>query len=169
MRWTPRLNRCVAATLLASTLVTGAASVAAAKDHRDRDEWRGDRGRVVYRDYRPGSTYIVRRSSAGPAIAGFLGGLFLGAVLADQAPRGYVYYDPYCHEEFTSLEAYRVHRHPFRHGALVRVIAINSGECVGTYRYGDDGWCPYGYDRNDRGWRDHGRDGDDGDWNDNEH
>jgi hypothetical protein len=152
-------NRWVAGTVLAAILV---ASVAPAANADRGRRYRGDdrpvyQGRVIYRDYGPGSTYIVRRSSAGPAIAGFLGGLFLGVVLANAAPAGYVYYDPYCHEEFASLAAYRAHSFHHRHSGVLRVIAIDSGRCAGTYRYSDGGWHPWdGYrgDGDDRNPRD---------------
>src|SRR5262245_46123747 len=137
-----RLHRWVAGGLLATTLATSFAPVAGADPRGRRHDRPAYRTRVVYRDYHPASTYIVRRSSnAGPVIAGFLGGLFLGAVLANSAPAGYVYYDPYCHERFSSLAYYRGHSHRYHHSGLVQVIAIDSGSYVGSYRYSD------GYDR----------------------
>lgn len=158
MTLTPKLHRWVTGALLATMLVTTSASIAGA-DPRYRRYKGGDRGygtRVVYRDLRPTSTYIVRRSSgAGPAIAGFLGGLFLGAALAHAAPTGYAYYDPYCHERFASLDVYRAHSHRFHHAGIVRVVAIDSGSYYGTYRCSDDGRYTRVYDR-DAGY--YGRD-----------
>ena len=96
--------------------------------------------RVITRYHSPGSVYIVRRSSAGPAIAGFLGGLFLGATLAHAAPAGFSYYDPYCDERFVSLEIYRAHLHHHHHPRIVRVIALDTGDCAHTYRYQQGRW-----------------------------
>ena len=96
--------------------------------------------RVVTRCQSPGSVYIVRRSGAGPAIAGFLGGLFLGATLAHAAPAGFSYYDPYCDERFVSLEVYGTHLHRHHHPRIVRVIELDSGDCVRSYRYQDGDW-----------------------------
>ena len=136
--------------VLVFAMVTALVAPAAQADH-----WRGRRykgaGPVFYpRHYSSGSVYIVRRSSAGPAIAGFLGGLFLGATLAQAAPAGFVYYDPYCDERFFSLEVYRSHLHHYHHPRVVRVIERDSGECVHTYSYHDGGW----YQADDRDWDD---------------
>ena len=103
--------------------------------------------------YGPGSVYIVRRSSgAGPVIAGFLGGLFLGATLANAAPRGYDYYDPYCDENFSSLVVYRQHLHMHHHPRIVRVIEDGSGDCVHQYRYDDGEWREWENEDNGEDW-----------------
>ena len=122
--------------LLAAILLATVAPAAQADHQRTRrynNVWPAYTSRVVTRYQSPGSVYIVRRSSAGPAIAGFLGGLFLGATLAHAAPAGFSYYDPYCDERFVSLEIYRAHLRYHRHPRIVRVIALDSGDCVGTY------------------------------------
>ena len=117
------------------------------------DQWRRYKGEpprtAPY--HSSGSVYIVRHSSAGPAIAGFLGGLFLGATLVHAAPAGYVYYDPYCDEDFVSLEVYRTHLHCHHHARIVRVIERDNSECVHTYNYFDGGWHEWdgGWDRDD--------------------
>ena len=92
----------------------------------------------------------MRRSSEGPAIAGFLGGLFLGATLTHAAPDGYSYYDPYCHESFATLEIYRAHLRHYHHPNVVRVIELDNGEYA--HRYHDQ----------HRRWDDR----DEGDWDD---
>lgn len=152
-----RTNRWIAVTVLAAVLTAGIAPAASAdsrnKRHRDRDV------RVVHRDYRPTSTYIVRRSnSAGPAIAGFLGGLFLGAALAHAAPAGYVYEDPYCEQRFASLEVYHGHFVRNRHPGVIHVVARDRGDHVRSYRYTSGRWRAWdgnGYDArrgDDRAW-----------------
>jgi hypothetical protein len=129
--------------VLLAAVVLATVAPAAQADHgrRVRYKYSGRyETRVVTRDYHPGSVYIVRRSSAGPAIAGFLGGLFLGATLARSAPDGFTYYDPYCDERFVSLELYRGHLYHHHHPRIVRVMAIDSGECIRSYRYSDGEW-----------------------------
>jgi len=130
--------------LLLAALVMATVAPAAEADHRRsrRYKFRGPAygTHVVTRYHSPGSVYIVRRSSAGPAIAGFLGGLFLGATLAHAAPDGFFYYDPYCDERFVSLEIYRTHLHHHHHPRIVRVIERDSGDWVHTWRYRDGDW-----------------------------
>jgi hypothetical protein len=146
MRQTPKTRRWVAGLLLAAIAVA-VSSPAAEASHR----WRRNRHpvyrevRVVRPYYGPQTvvryrrpaygTYVVRRSNAGPVFAGFLGGLFLGASLAHAAPAGYVYYDPYCHQSFASLEFYYGHVHAHHHPSVVRVI---EDDCYGDWR-GEDG------------------------------
>ncbi|TMQ67452.1 MAG: hypothetical protein E6K78_04965 [Candidatus Eisenbacteria bacterium] len=142
MRKAPRTRRWVAELLLALVAVA-ILSPAAEASHR----WRRYRPayrevRVVRSYYAPRTvvryrqpaygTYIVRRSNAGPVFAGFLGGLFLGASLAHAAPAGYVYYDPYCHESFATLDVYYSHVRVHHHPSVVRVIEADDD-------YGD--WC----------------------------
>ena len=151
MRPSIRHTRWMAGLLLAA-LVTATVAPAAQAEHRRGRRYKGfDPGygtRVVTRYHSPGSVYIVRRSSAGPAIAGFLGGLFLGATLADASPPGYFYFDPYCGEQFATLEIYRSHFHHHHHPRIVRVIAVDSGDWLRTYHYHDGGW----HDCDDRYW-----------------
>jgi hypothetical protein len=99
--------------------------------------------------------YVSHGSSAAPAIAGFIGGLVLGNVLAHAAPppQAYCppvaadyYYDPYCHERFSSLDAYGGHLDYRRHPSRVRVIDGNSGRCVGERYWQDGRWCEGGGD-----------------------
>ena len=82
------------------------------RDYRYRDYGRRHR----YAEYR-----VVRRSDAGPVIAGFIGGLFLGATLANAAPAGYEYYDPYCHKSYNTLSSYHGHLANCNHENTVRV------------------------------------------------
>lgn len=90
--------------------------------------------RVVLREHHaPCGRYAVWRSSRGPAIAGFLGGLFLGATLSHAAPSGFVYWDPYCHRGFASLELYEEHCERHAHGAEIDVVEAPPG---GDLEYG---------------------------------
>lgn len=155
----PSSVRFVTGALLVAVL---AATLAPAADAGSRNKGRS-KGRGHQREVRVvrhsdghgrhgghGSTYVVRRSSnAGPVIAGFLGGLFLGATIANAAPSGYTYYDPYCEERFSSLQIYHSHFRHHRHPQVVRVIEVDSGDCARSYRYSDGKWRDWDGD-NDR-------------------
>jgi hypothetical protein len=151
-----RRHRWVCAGLLATLAVTTLAPAASAGHarYRYKSPRSGYQARVVTRYCNPGSVYTVRHSSAGPAIAGFLGGLFLGATIANAAPAGYGYYDPYCHSQFASLEVYRAHLYRHHHPRVIRVIALDSGDCVRSYRYSDGGWNNYDDGYGGGGYRD---------------
>jgi hypothetical protein len=143
-------RRWVTGVLLAA-IVMATVAPAAQADRRNKRYKPGKHGyptRVVTRYHSPGSVYVVRRSRPGPIIAGFLGGLFLGATLARSAPAGYYYYDPYCGERFTSLEFYGTHRHRHSHPRIVRVIERDSGHHVRTYHYRNGDW----QDRDHENW-----------------
>lgn len=174
MKLTTTLQRWVTGAVLAAVLATTLAPIAEAGRGNGRVRYKGGHG-PSYQTYNhryPGSTYYVRRSNTtGALIGGFLGGLFLGAVLANAAPAGYVYYDPYCGERFRSLDSYEVYyrRHHFRHPRVVRVIEVRTNRVVREYRYGDEGWRDDGYN-DDRGYRDErdGREYDNRDYRDND-
>ncbi len=123
----------------------------------------GDHSRtVVHHSYPVRRTVVRRGSGAGPAIAGFIGGLAVGAILSSQssrpayaapppAPDDY-YYDPYCEERYASLEIYAGHVRHCSHPRVVRVYEIEGDSCVDTYRYENGRWADYaGYDDSYRG------------------
>jgi hypothetical protein len=152
MKSSIRFTRWMTAALVAAIVLATVAPAAEAGRRKVRYKG-GDRSyhsRVVTRQHGSGSVYVVRRSSAGPAIAGFLGGLFLGATLAHAAPAGYLYHDPYCDEHFVSLEIYRTHLRRHHHPRVVRVLERDSGDCVRTYHYSDGDWRDRDWDRRDR-------------------
>ena len=138
-----RFTRWMTAVLLAAIVMAAVAPAADADRRRGRryKGWDPSYGtRVVTRYHSPSSVYVVRRSNAGPAIAGFLGGLFLGATLAHAAPDGFIYHDPYCDERFVTLEVYRTHLRHHHHPRVVRVLERDSGSCVHTWHYQDGDW-----------------------------
>jgi len=121
-------------------------------------------------------TYISRSSCGTPALAGFVGGLIVGNVLAHAAPPPQAcprvvdtpdyYYDPYCHESFSSLDAYGEHLNHCDHPALVRVIDGDTGRCVGEREWREGRWCDGGDDGGRYDDRDRNDDRDqDRDWN----
>jgi hypothetical protein len=89
--------------------------------------------------------YGERHSSAAPLVAGLIGGFILGNAVAHAAPpvavhASYEYYDPYCNEDFASLEIYRTHLYRHHHPRVVKVIEIHDGSCIDTYRWHEGGW-----------------------------
>ena len=162
-----RVQRIATAALLTSFVLGALAPAADAKPHR---RYRGpviERrvvSRPVYRQVRvvrrPSARYTVWRSHRGPVIAGFLGGLFLGATLANAAPHGFVYWDSYCHRGFASLEVYDAHCRRHSHAHVIEVVeAPDEGYRDDSYRrYDEDrtydrdrGYDP---DEDDRNWED---------------
>jgi len=104
--------------------------------------------------------YYERRSDAAPLFAGLIGGLVIGSALAHASAPTYghaaahYYWDPWCHERFASLAIYRSHFRHHHHPRIARVISIETGDCVGAYRWHDGDWRSEPGD----GWDD------DGDW-----
>ena len=143
----------VAALLLVAFAVATAAPAAEANQSGGR-RYKGDPHgvRVVRTFHRPARVIEVRRSSDDfSALAGFFGGLVVGAILSGASDRDHdwcarpaesecTYYDPYCHERFASLEVYRSHLGWHDHPGIVRVIDSGSGECIHTYAYRHGGW-----------------------------
>ncbi len=100
---------------------------------------------VRHLGYAPRAFYGDRHSSAAPLIAGLIGGFVLGTAVAHSAPpvvvrASYGYYDPYCDEQFPSLEVYREHLYCHHHPRIVRVIELDNGACVDSYHWRDGGW-----------------------------
>ena len=97
--------------------------------------------------YAPRPVFVERRSNAGPLIAGLIGGLVIGTAIAHasqpvavQASYDYNYYDPYCEESFATLDIYQAHLRCHHHPRMVRVIEVDDGQCVDTYRWHEGGW-----------------------------
>ena len=90
--------------------------------------------------------YVERHSDAGPLLAGPIGGLVIGSVLAqNSAPApavapAYYYWDPYCHERFASLGLYHSHFYHHYHPRVVRVISVETGACVNSYQWYEGDW-----------------------------
>ena len=159
--------------VLATTLAVAVPSARADRGRYRRYRGYSPVGRIVTRDCGPSHYYIQRSSPVGPALAGFFGGLVIGATLGhgSRYPQ-YAYEDPYCHERFASLDAYYDHARYCRHPRTVRIIEIRTGAPIGSYCYDHGGWVSQGHNdwdaqdyRDDRGrWDDRdGRDYDDGD------
>ena len=150
-----RLQRVVTVALMAAVVLGTLAPHAEAKHRHRRYKVRGAERRVVvverpvYRSVRvvrqaPYASYTVWRSERGPVIAGFLGGLFLGATLTNAAPHGFVYWDSYCHRGFASLGLYDAHLRRHAHEHVIQVVeAPNGYESVDIHscrECGEDYW-----------------------------
>lgn len=145
----PIHTRSLMAVMLIAAMATSALAPLAEASHRQVRRVRGpvvERRVVVrsvaprvvrYHRHAPYARYTVWRSPHGPAIAGFLGGLFLGATLAHAAPAGYAYWDPYCHESFVSLDLYYSHSLRHRHDHQVYVVEVPRGYHEGDFHYCD--------------------------------
>ena len=162
------LRRRVTSLVLAVFAVT-ALSPAAHAEHR----WRRYKGEPSYGrppvrhvHYAPRRVvYFERHSDAVPLFAGLIGGLVIGSALAHaSAPAvepAYYYWDPWCHERFASLAIYRSHFYHHHHPRVVRVISVETGDCMDTYCWHDGDWRSEpgdGWDQ-DGGW-DHSEDRD---------
>ena len=174
-------HRLIAGSLLA-TFAIGAMAPAAYAGH-GRESHRKYR-RFEHSGYAEGVDVLPRRvieyrhrsSGCGSPLAGFLGGVAVGAIISSAAQSRssaygscgrqpayypsrsrcdadadpYSYEDPYCHERFSSLDLYLVHaRRHCHHAWVAQVIDDRDGGCVDVIRYNGDRWesC----DRNDRG------------------
>lgn len=114
----------------------------------------------------PRVSYVRRHSDAGPILAGIVGGIVLGAALANAQPAvhaSYSYWDPYCETSYGSLSSYRSHIRGCGHPQVVRVIEVRSGDPVRDLCWQNDAWREYhgdwrdddGYDtryKDDRDW-----------------
>ena len=167
-------HRLIAGSLLATFALTALAPAAHAGHGRgfERKFRRDDRpvvsARAIYAPQRI-AEYRHRSSGGGSTLAGFLGGIAVGAILtsAVQSRAGdhaqypqpaycpppeprYSYEDPFCRERFESLDLYMAHaRHHCRHALVAQVIDNRDGDCVDVVRFDDGRWesC----DRDDRG------------------
>jgi hypothetical protein len=136
-RWMACFLACVMALL-------SLAPVAEARQ-RSRPRYKGGESGYSERYRRGPSRYVVRRSNSGAILAGFLGGVFLGAALANAAPAGYAYEDPYCGRRYRTLDSYYSHCNGHRHPREIRVVAVSASYDNGSYRdegYGDGGYGP---------------------------
>ncbi len=137
LRWT-------AIAMLATTSLLTLAPAAHADRGRSRGAYRY-KGAPVVRVEHHGPRYVVRDHSAGPLIAGLVGGFVLGSVI-NSAPRrveyveSYRYYDPYEDCWYDTMDSYwnrsRRHHHPH----VLRVVSVRSGECVRVIRWNDGRW-----------------------------
>ena len=165
------VHRMLAASLVAG-LALGALAPAADAGHaygKQRKWKRYEYGPPVVERvaYAPAPVVEVHGSSCGvPVLAGFIGGVALGAVLSSAAhpapppgygppppaycpppaeycpePAAYAYWDPYCHARFASLDLYLAHlRHECGHPRIARVVNLSSGQCVAVLRWEDGQW-----------------------------
>jgi hypothetical protein len=130
-------NRRPLAALVLATIAAASFTPAAYAD-RGHGKVRGNWGPtpvVVQRAWYPTSTrYVVHRSSGAPVLAGLLGGLILGAAIANAAPPPpppcpYVYVDPYCGSRWATFDDCAAHLSYHAGPRLVQVVDVRSGAC----------------------------------------
>ena len=109
--------------------------------------------RVVYS---PAPRVVVHQSSAGPVLAGLIGGFLIGNAVANAnttvhyaeyspapacpvAPT-YYYYDPVCRMSFDNFNECRDHARYHNGAHVIQVIEVGSGNCVETYQWYGGGW-----------------------------
>lgn len=141
-RWTAGL---LATTLALATLVPAAQADRGGSWVRYKHGGSDRSARVVRYDRAPQRVYVQRSSSVGPALVGFLGGLVVGSAIHSHpvnasAAVDYNYWDPYCHRSYASRDAYYSHSRYAHHPRLVRVIEVDSGDCVRSEEYCDGRW-----------------------------
>ena len=90
----------------------------------------------------PRVVYYERTSDAAPLFAGLIGGLVIGAALAHAAPAppAHYYWDPWCGARFGSVAVYHSHFRHHHHPRVLRVISVESGNCLDTWRWHAGGW-----------------------------
>ena len=147
-----QLGNALMATLVLAALVAPAARA----DSGPWIRWKQGYRQPVQRQYGP---RYHGESGAGPAIAGFIGGLVLGSqlhshtVVACPPPRRvvyapppceYEYYDPYCDETFSSLDECYDHIQYEDYPMVVQQIDIRTGDCVDNYEWSSGRWSSRG-------------------------
>jgi hypothetical protein len=126
--------------LMAIVMIAGSVSPADAGGWKNRKHRRHEK--VVV--YRPAPVVVHRHSHNGDALAGFIGGVVVGTVLAstahaEPAPSHY-YYDPYCGTRYSSFDVSRAHFAHCSHPQVIQVVEYGSGRCVDTYRWHHGHW-----------------------------
>jgi hypothetical protein len=168
-RWT------AAIALSAMSLASLAPMAHAGHAYGHGNKWRNIDPYSGWQVHRAPARVIVRdrdHSSLGPALAGLVGGLVLGAAISHAAPvhetvyyrdspaydrsgsydrysDGYdvgssrYYYDPYTEERYASLDACGSHYRNSGHTTIILLIDARSGRCIDRYAYGNGGWREY--------------------------
>src|SRR5215475_9356976 len=112
---------------------------------------------VIQRSYPSYGRYYYRsQSNVGPVLAGFFGGLLLGAVLTNRSNQ-VVYRDPYCDRDFYSRQAFIDHCNQYHRSREVRIVYYSSGrqyydDCQSRGYYGG-GYNDRTYQRDDGYYR----------------
>jgi hypothetical protein len=149
------VTRWITAGFAAAVVISSASTALADRDHDSRRLKGVDYGYPVQR-------VVVHEhsSSAGPAIAGLIGGFILGTAVSSYSHpvvvhEGYYphpvavyrYYDPYGGVWYDSLDQCAV---GYRHPRTIEVIDVRSGREVRTLCYRDGGWRRLSGDYDDR-------------------
>lgn len=146
------------------------------------DRWKGDKGRgkghkkhatvyqpapvvyhaprPVYVDPCPRPIYVSQRPFYEYRQMGmYVPQSWVNVRIGNIAPRGYVFYDPYCHRTFSTLTRFRAHKRGPGHLVALDIVAVDDLRWEGRSAYYARGYdqCAndeYGYSdyRDDRDW-----------------
>lgn len=156
MRKLDAIRRPVATALLAIFALATLAPMAEAGSRGKQRRYKGPvyRTRVVERIHVAPTRHYVRRGgdSAGPLIAGLIGGFILGAATQASASERTVYWDPNCERRFSSFDECRAHWGRHSGARVVYQVETRSGRCVDAWRYASGDW--HRWDGNPAGWDD---------------
>jgi len=132
--------------LLAAIAITALSPAAEAAHRRYKDAGYYNPPPASY-GYAPRRVvYIERHSDAAPLFAGLIGGIVLGTVLAqNSAPAhavvpAYYYWDPYDHVRYEALPACGPRTCDYGRPRVLRVISLETGNCVDTVHWYHGGW-----------------------------
>jgi len=138
-----RYRRPLAALVLTTIAAASLAPAAhAAKYRRDRGPaFHAPVQRVVYA---PPRVYVRHESSAAPVLAGLIGGVILGTVIANASsgppPHAYAYVDPYCGSRWATFDDCAAHLSYHPGPRLVQLVDVTTGQCVNTWCWHHGGW-----------------------------
>lgn len=150
------VTRWITAGLAAAVVLSSASTALADRDHGGSRRYRG------VNDGFPVQRVIVHEhsSSAGPALAGLIGGFILGTAVSSYShpvvvhehyyhrpPAVYRYYDPYGDNWYDSLDQCGG---GYGHPRTIQVIDVRSGREVRTLCYQGGEWRRVGGDYDDR-------------------
>jgi hypothetical protein len=86
---------------------------------------------------------------------------WINVQIGNRAPRGYVFYDPYCHRTFSTLARFRAHKRGPGHMVALDIVAVDDLRWEGRNAYYARDYEECGYD--DGRYNDYG---DDRNWDD---
>jgi hypothetical protein len=117
--------------------------------------------RPVYVDPCPQPVvYVARRPFYEcDAMGMYLPKSWINVQIGNRPPRGYVFYDPYCHRTFSTLTRFRAHRRAPGHMVALDIVAVDDLRWEGRNAY-------YARDYDDCGYDDYGYSDYRGDWDD---
>jgi hypothetical protein len=149
MHLSTNIRRLTAAVLLGSFVLAASAPVAeAGNGGKGRKYKRHHAARVHHTTHRTVVRHVHTHDCGVPTLAGFVGGLIVGAAVSSAyaapppppPPPQYYYYDPYCDVRYSSIDACTPHFRACHHPRTVRVIDVRSGHSVDRWTWYHGRW-----------------------------